>query len=319
MGRSTLIAFVAFVAAGCSGQPDPWEGTPAGQTKVLTVFPPLYCFTANVAKDHANVLCLLTGKGPHSYQATENDARKVAGADLFFINGIELDNKFVKDLVRMSRRKLKADAIGDALDSKTLVRMAEHDHDHGDGHDHHHHGDYDPHVWLGPKHSQIMVAAIAKKLADRDPAHKDDYLKNADIYIGKLKELEAYGLAQFKDKKSKSLITMHESLRYFADGFGLELIDSIQPNPDVDADAKQLARLVDVCKAKKVSVIAVEPQYSDAQAKRLVSALAKDVTIKLALVDPMETAPPVSRGNPDPNFYLDRMKANIDALAKAFP
>jgi len=69
-----------------------------------------------------------------------------------------------------------------------------------------------------------------------------------------------------------------------------------------------------------VRVIAIEPQFNRGQADNLFRDLrAKGVDVKSAVVDPMETAPPVARGNPDPNFYYERMKANIDELAKAFP
>src|SRR5947208_2631413 len=98
MRRSALsaVVFIAFVLValtfpGCSPPRDPWVGTPAGQPRVLGLFPPLYCFAANVAKDRAHVLCLLTGMGPHDYLATVNDAHKVAGADLFFVNGVGLE------------------------------------------------------------------------------------------------------------------------------------------------------------------------------------------------------------------------------------
>ncbi len=313
------LAFLVLTAAGCSQPRDPWAGTPAGQPRVLVSFPPLYCFTANIAKDHAKVLCLLTGTGPHDYEPSTIDARKVAGADLFLVNGLSLDEDFSKRLVQMSRKhKLKPVAIGDAIDPKLLAKMGAHDHAEGD--DHHHHGDHDPHLWLGPKQAQAMVAVIAQKLVEHDPAHKDDYLKNADEYLAKLKELEAYGHEQFKGKKSKSLITMHESLRYFASGFGLDLVDSIQPRPGVEADANKLAKLIDVCKKRNVSVIAVEPQFSRAQADTLARVLRdKGLDIQVVLVDPLETATPGANGNPDPAFYIDRMKANIDALAKAFP
>lgn len=315
-----LCLILGLLGSGCSKASDPWKGSPVGQTKVLAVFPPLYCFAANVAKNDAHVLCLLTGTGPHEYEATTSDARKVGGADLFLVNGLGLESDFSRRLLQMARKTaMKPVAIGDAIDPKLLVKMAPHAHEEGDDH-HHHHGDHDPHVWLGPKQAQAMVAVVAEKLAEASPGQKEQFAKNAAEYIEKLKELEAYGRDKFKDKKSKSFITMHESLRYFADGFGLDLVDSIQPRPGVEADANQLARLVDACKKKNVSVIAVEPQYSRGQADSLARVLrAKGLDVQVVTVDPIETADPRADGNPDPNLYIERMKANIDALARAFP
>lgn len=321
MVRSTVVLALFLVAAGgCSRARDPWAGTPKGQTKVLAAFPPLYSFAANIAGDKARVQCLLTTTGPHEYEPTTNDAEKVKGADLFLINGLGLEQDFSRSLLQMARTsKLRPEPIGEGIDRKLLAAMAPHVHEEGED-AHHHHGEHDPHVWLGPKQAQAMVRVIAEKLAAASPEHKDEFAKNADAYIEKLKALEAYGHEQFKDKKSKSFITMHESLRYFADGFGLDLVDSIQPRPGVEANANQLAKLIDACKKKNVSVIAVEPQFNRSQADSLARVLrAKGLDVKVVTVDPLETAEPGAGGNPDPNFYLERMKANIDALAKAFP
>src|SRR5262245_57931968 len=76
------VASIAFMG-GCTTAPDPFAGAKPGQLKVLTSFPPLYCFAANVAGDDAKTLCLLTSVGPHGYQATTLDSVKVAKADLF--------------------------------------------------------------------------------------------------------------------------------------------------------------------------------------------------------------------------------------------
>ena len=113
---------------------------------------------------------------------------------------------------------------------------------------------------------------------------------------------------------------MHESLGYLAKSFGLDLVDSIQPQPGVEADAKQLSRLADACKMRGVSVIAVEPQYRRGQADTLAKALKeRGLEVQVVEVDPMETAMPGPGGNPSRDLYLDRMRKNIDALADAFP
>lgn len=322
LGRRGLMAMtMAIVLAGCSRAPDPWKGTPSGQTKVLAVFPPLYCFAANVAGDRANVLCLLTGAGPHEYEATLTDAQKVAGADLFLVNGLGLEQDFTRGLLRMARNpNVKAEPVADALDKSLLLKSVEHVHEPDDAEHHHHHGEFDPHVWLGPAQARVMVGVIADRLAAVDPANKEAFAQNAQAYLKKLDDLEAYGRDKFKDKTSKSFITMHESLGYLAKGFGLDHVDSIQPRPGVEANANQLARLIDVCRKRDVKVIAVEPQYSRSQADALARALkAKGVDVKIVTVDPLETADPDARGNPDPNLYIERMKANIEALAEAFP
>ena len=69
------------------------------------------------------------------------------------------------------------------------------------------------------------------------------------------------------------------------------------------------------------TVIAAEPQYSKAGAEVLQKHLkTAGLSVTLAEVDPLETAPVAGKdGNPDPTYYMKRMKQNIDDLAKALP
>src|SRR5687767_11818564 len=104
--RGIVSAFLGVsLLSGCTRSADPWASAAPGQKRVLTSFTPLYCFTANVAKGHAQVQCLTTAEGPHDYAATPADALKVAGADLFVINGLELDDRFAENLLKMGRTK----------------------------------------------------------------------------------------------------------------------------------------------------------------------------------------------------------------------
>src|SRR5215468_5254771 len=89
-----LLAATGVVAwMGCGSIPDGWEGLP-GPPRVLTTFPPIYSFVKNVAGDQAGVVCLCTTTGPHDYQFNINDSVKLKRADIFFANGLGLDDGF---------------------------------------------------------------------------------------------------------------------------------------------------------------------------------------------------------------------------------
>src|SRR4051812_44016865 len=69
------VAVGALLVGGCGGGgDDPWAGVPGGEPRVLTSFPPLYCFAKNVAGDEVAVLNLLTTTGPHDHQPDHSDA-----------------------------------------------------------------------------------------------------------------------------------------------------------------------------------------------------------------------------------------------------
>ena len=63
-----IISLLTF--SGCRRADDAWPNT--GAKRVLVSFPPLYCFTKNVAGKDVDVRCLLTAQGPHEFIKSAN-------------------------------------------------------------------------------------------------------------------------------------------------------------------------------------------------------------------------------------------------------
>jgi ABC-type Zn uptake system ZnuABC Zn-binding protein ZnuA len=306
---------VAGCLIGCSAPPPVWPKDAKG-LKIMTSFPPIYCFVSNVAGEDATVRCLLTTNGPHEYQPTTKDALQLRGADLFFINGLDLDSDLAKRLAANSGNpKLKDHVIklgeSAALKDKLIAAADKDDHHHG-----HHHGNEDPHVWLGIPEGVAMTEAVRDALIQADPQHKSGYETRAAAYIDKLKKLETDGVKELADKKDRNLIAFHESLQYYARTFKLNVVGVIEPTAGAEPDPGRFKELVDLCKEKKVRVIAVEPQFpSNKAAKALLDEIrAKGVPDPAFVeVDPIETAPPDELG---PDYYEKKMRANLANLAK---
>lgn len=300
-------------SAGCnrSGeQTSEWPDKPG--PKVLVSFPPLYSFTQSVAGDTINLQSLLTSSGPHGYETTARDGRMVAGADLFFINGLGLDDSIAMKLKKSANPDLELVALAGALEKSELVESEEDHHDHD--HDHHHHGEYDPHIWLGIPQAQKMVSMIATKLGQKSPEHKAEYRKNADEYIARLEALHTEGIDKLKDKKERKIITFHESLSYFAKSLELEVAGVIMVTAGVEPSRDRMTKIVDACVKNEVRLIAVEPQYpSNTAASAILEALHARGIEDAAFVeiDPMETAKPEELSA---TYYEERMRQNIQNL-----
>jgi ABC-type Zn uptake system ZnuABC Zn-binding protein ZnuA len=309
-----LTAVFLLAQIGCHKARDPWADTPGGTLKVLVSFAPLYSFTKSVAGDDARVISMLAPTGPHEHRATVDDAQLASGADLFLVNGLELDD-FVANVASTSGNKnLKVVKIGDALPEKARIRSG------GEEHEGHKHGEWDPHVWLGAEQAILMVQEIRDQLKAADPAHAAGYDQRAASYIEELKKLHAYGKQLLAGKKNRRLIAMHESLAYFCQSYDLELEGSLLPQPGVEADLKRLAELEALCIKNHVHVVAVEPQYKTLDDK-LVTPLqkalkAKNHTLAVVEVDPLETA---ARDQLDAGFYVRAMRRNLDNLAAKLP
>lgn len=321
---SLFLPVLLFCAAwiGCSRVPSAWPDMP-GKKKVLASFAPIYCFAKAVAGDDANVLCLMTAAGPHANDLSYNDILKVRGADVIFINGLELDEVLIENqLGKQHGKKIPVVKLGDAVPEDKLHHLEE-EHEKGKeekGH-HHHHGDHDPHVWLDPVLAKIMVDKIAAELSKLEPSAKAGFQKRAEVFKGKLDELHQHGLAEFKHKKNRNLVAQHDSLGYFAAAFGLKMIGHLRTQAGEEGSLSEMKSLIKQCKETPPAAITVEPQYADKAARLLQAHLqSSGITVQLVEVDPLETAPQLpGSANPDPEYYLKRMQENIDNLAKALP
>lgn len=321
------LGFVALLAlllglAGCTSAPAVWGD--AKSPRVVVTIAPLASFVKNVGGEHVAIKCLCTEKGPHHYEGDVHDALYLREANDFFAIGLDLE-KFSDKMSTQSRNpKLRYVQLGKELPEKLKLEV-HHEHDehadhkdaHGHDHGHSHGAGADPHVWLGIPQAKAMVAMIRDELKRSAPEHAADYDANAKAYLQRLDALHKEGKEALAPKKNKKIVSFHESLPYFADSFGIKIVESIEDVPGEPPSPAKLADLVEDCKKEDVHVIAVEPQYSqNTSAATLVKALPAGWA-KLVTVDPLETAD--EKDLQDPKWYEMRMRKNIEELAKALP
>ena len=319
LGVGVVAAAIPLVFFGCKNSTATradaaWPDKPG--PKVLVSFAPLYCLAANVAGDDATVKNVMTSEGPHDFDPTAQDVKLATKADLFFVIGLGLDEKNAESMKTGSGSKnLKVVELGEMIDKKYLCEGHCTHADHGPDHKH----EKDPHVWLSPDHAAMMVNFIRDELKAADPAHAAGYDARAAAYVAKLKALKAYGLDALKDKKDRRLVSFHDSLAYFEQAFDLDVRGVLTKNPGQEPDAKEMKELIAVCTkpGAPVRVIATEPQYSTSTSGE---ALRKELAAKgvvdpvLVEFDPLETVRPEDL---TPDWYERKMRANLDAFAKA--
>ncbi len=320
------VATIPFLLVSCGPGVDPWNGQP-GPPHVVVSFAPLSCFVQNVGGDNVGVLSICTTGSPHHADPPVDEASKLTGADLVFVNGLELDEGFMKRLADASRNpRLKGKEpvgfieLGDRMleDKPSLVYKGEEEaKPHENEHDHH--GDYDPHLWLGILQAIRMVEIIRDELKKVDAAHSTDYDHRAAEYIERLKKLQADGKEMLKDKKNRRIVTTHDSCHYFAASFGLTVEGVLEAAPGNEADQVALSDLVTRCVENKVRVIGTEPKFASQQgaAQSLRKALATRGVNNPEIVelDPLESV--TGDEKLDQGWYERRMRKNLEALAKA--
>lgn len=314
---STLTGLLALSwLAGCGGSNSKSIEKDTGGPRVLVSFAPLHSLAANVCGDSASVKCLLTTTGPHSHGESirEEQVQLARNADVFFINGLGIDEHIAKKLKGASgSKKWNLVELGEAIDKKLLLEGECH-HDHGEKDKDHDHGT-DPHVWLCPKRAKAFVEAIAEQMKKVDAVNAGKYDERAKAYLGKLDALIAEGQSKLKDKSEKSIISFHDSFQYFAQTFGIKIADVIEVDPGIEPSEQKMNEIVEKCLKDKVRVIAVEPQFPSRNgAKAILQRLkAKGLEAEFVELDTLETADP---GELNPELYVQKMTQNLDNLAK---
>jgi zinc transport system substrate-binding protein len=254
---------------------------------VVTSFLPIYCWTINIAGEHARVENLLPSRAePHEYAFTSSDARKLSHADLVIVNGVSLEGwlpKFAslapnsaKNLVTLSE-SLRPQLISD-----------------------------NPHLWLDPQLAVAAVTNITAALQRIDATHAPRFASNATAYITRLQKLDADIRQELSGVTNRAIVTYHDAFPYFARRYGFEVVGVVEKVPEVNPTPKYLARLRRTMKERNVQAIFIPPN----SASRLARQIAEDFHVQLVELDTIET------GALTPDAYERAMRNNAAVLRK---
>ena len=301
---SSLLAF-ATLAVAMAQSPAP----KAEKLNIVTSFLPVQSHTLAIAGDHANVKQLLAkDTGPHDFQLTPADVKKLSDADLLIINGAGIE-EWLGELIKKSGNKNLV--VVDTSNGIKLVESPEeieighshshaHDHDHGDG--------ANPHIWLDPVIAKKQAVNIVAALQKADPSNASAYAQNGKVYEAKLSALDSDYRSTLAPLPNKNLVTFHDAFPYLAARYKLNYVGAISEFPEKDPTPKQLAALVDKIRSLKVGVLFAENGYAPGLLKKIAS----ETGAKVSELDTLEV------GQGTPTAYLDRMGANLESLRKAF-
>lgn len=183
-------------------------------------------------------------------------------------------------------------------------------HSHGHDHDHEASGESpNPHVWLDPVLARVAISNIVEALVAADPMHQDGYRARGQAYVARIDALHRDISEALKPHAGRPIVTFHDAFPYLCRRYGLDLVGVVEEVPAVDPSPRYLARLSAAIRARKVGVVFSEPQFNP----RLVRQLGKDLGVRVAELDVLET------GRPGPAFYEDGMRRNLAILTQSLP
>jgi ABC-type Zn uptake system ZnuABC Zn-binding protein ZnuA len=168
----------------------------------------------------------------------------------------------------------------------------------------------DPHVWMDLTRVAAAIPSLAGALAEADPDHAEVYRRRAAEYSDRLERIDTeirrtLAAVPAADRK---LVTSHDSLGYFADHYGFEVIATAFPasGPEAEASAATLAEVEDAVRASDVPAVFAQRE-DDPEALREVAE-----RTGVAIEDDLIIESPAEAGS-----YIEMLREDASSIADA--
>ena len=288
----TLFACV-LLFTGCYSQGEP--------ARIAATTLPVYEFTAALCEGTGiTVTRLVTEEVSclHDYSLNVRQVRAAEAAEMIIISGAGLE-AFLEDLL------LNAEIV-DASESIALLRPEEGHHDHGheeEHHDHSHSHEEDPHIWLSPANALTMAENICKGLCETYPVHAETFRTNLLSLTDKILQVQTYGEEALAGLSCREIITFHDGFAYFAQAFGLTILEAVEEESGSEASARELIHLIEEVEHHSLPAIFTEKSGSVSAA----SIIARETGCENYCLDMAMAG----------SSWFDAMYHNIDTIREA--
>ena len=259
-----LFAVFALATAACS---DTAPSVDSDRLSIVATTSILGDVVRNIVGNDAAVEVLIpVGADPHDYQPSARQVASVAEADLVVANGLSLEET-LDDVL--------ASAIGDGANILEIGPVVDPIERAGAT------GEWDPHVWLDPLRMARAVEEIGAELSRLDAGV--DWQSRGESYAAELRatntSVETILAGVPIDRRL--LVTNHESLGYFADRYGFEIVGLVIPGGSSLAapSAGELAALIAVIVERGVPAIFAETTDSTVLAESVAAEAGGGVTV----------------------------------------
>lgn len=258
---------------------------------------PVYHFTSAICEGTGITVTQLINQQVsclHDYSLNVSQVRTLESAQVVVISGGGLE-EFMEDTLKQANRVI------DSSQGVPLLECKEH-HDEEASEEGHHH-DQDAHIWLSPENARIMANNIARGLAQIYPQHAQRFQYNLSILEQQLYELEEYGQRRLEPLSCRELITFHDGFGYFADAFGLHILEAIEEESGSEASARELKDMIGLVLEHQLPAVFTEVSGS-ASAADIIAAETGTKVFSLDMAIAGES-------------YFDAMYHNIDTVREA--
>lgn len=238
-----VIIFMVSVMLSACGFNNNEEDTDREGLAITTSFSVLGDIISNIIGDRGTVEYIVPiGEEPHEYEPVPSDFRKVSDADVFYVNGLDLEEWLGRIVSNVTDTDMVEVSVG-----VTPIPLV------GDD-------ENDPHAWLSPKNVITYVNNILEDLVARDPDGESIYRANAEAYIAELEELNAWIEEQITQipEEQRVIIMSENAFKYFGRDYGFETEGLWEINSHEEGTPQQINRIIDIVTDRNIPAVFVE-------------------------------------------------------------
>jgi zinc/manganese transport system substrate-binding protein len=240
------------------------------QIPVVTTYNYIASIVQEIGGERVTVFALANASyDPHTIVPKPSFIAKLRRADLFIINGAQLEIGWVPPLLSQANNPALLPGQTGFLDLSKFVslRDAPNSVSRGMGDIH---PDGNPHFYLDPHNIPFIAKAITDKLADIDPDNSTHYAARYNAFSAKwslkLKDWDQ-GFANLKNVK---VIEYHRLFDYILKRYGIILSGTVEPLPGIPPSAKYILELEKKISAQKIFGI-LQDVYNPKDASQLLA------------------------------------------------
>jgi len=226
---------------------------------------------------------------PHDFSPPPSVARAVADADVVIMNGLDYDH-WMEHLLEASPDDTRV-----VIDVAALLGAEPGD---------------NPHLWYDPKAVPTLAAALAERLAARDPDDAAGYGERLAAYQASLAVL-GEEIAAIRERHAGTPVVASEPVfGLMAEALGLEMLGTDFQRAvmnETEPSARAIAEVEDDIRSGRARVLFYNRQVVDPMTERLL-ALAGEADVPVVSV---------TESMPEGSTYVDWMRDQLDATARA--
>ncbi len=232
----------------------------------------------------------------HVFEPSPDQARLLAHAQLFIVNGLGLEGwetRLVQSAQYRGPVVVASDGIApiEATEPGAAAPVP------------------DPHAWQDVKNAEIYAANIARALEGVDPARADAYRGRVDRYQARLEALDRQVRTELSaiPAAKRRVITTHDAFAYYGKAYGVAFLAPEGVSTDSEPSAEAIAGLIRQVRREGIKALFLE-NISD---PRLMEALARETG---ATLGPPLFSDALSRPDEPAPTYIRMIEYNTAAL-----